>query len=448
MSEIISKEKKLEVMEKVKTHGVRFIRMQFTDLAGIFKNIAIPVSQLEKALDGELMFDGSSINWFANIDESDMFLIPDPDTFAVFPWRPANGAVARFICDVYTPDLKPFIGDPRTNLKRVVKEAEDMGYIMNAGPECEFFLFLVDSNGKPIVATQDEAAYFDIGPIDLGEDARRDIVCTLEDMGFEIEASHHEVAPGQHEIDFKYGPALKIADDIMTYKLVVRALAERHGLHATFMAKPISGINGSGMHCHQSLSTLDGKNAFYDPNSPDGLSQIARWYMGGIMAHARGLTAVTNPSINSYKRLVPGYEAPVYVAWSGQNRSCLVRVPAKRGASTRIEVRHPDPMCNPYMAMAVMLEAGLDGIRNQIEPPAPIDKNIYKMSQEERIALGIPSLPGSLPEALEELKKDETMQKALGGHIYPKFVAAKEAEYADYNLEVHPWEIREYLCKY
>lgn len=448
MSFNIPKEKKIEVMEKVKAHGVRFIRMQFTDIAGILKNIAIPVSQLEKALDGDLMFDGSSINWFANIEESDMFLIPDPDTFAIFPWRPSNGAVARMICDVYTPDMEPFIGDPRTNLKRIVKEAADMGYIMNAGPEAEFFLFLVDEKGKPILATQDEAAYFDIAPIDLGEDARRDMVCTLEDMGFEIEASHHEVAPGQHEIDFKYGPVLRVADDIQTFKLVVKSLAERHGLHATFMAKPIAGINGSGMHTHQSLCSPEGVNMFYDPNSANGLSDLARWYMGGIMAHARGLTAVTNSSINSYKRLVPGYEAPVYVAWSEKNRSCLVRVPAKRGASTRIEVRHPDPMCNPYMAMAVMLAAGLDGIRNKIEPPAAIDKNIYHMTAAEREQLSIPSLPGSLEEALEELQKDEVIINALGPHILPKFIAAKESECASYKLTVTPWEIREYLSRY
>ena len=448
MSFNIPKEKKIEVMEKVKAHGVRFIRMQFTDIAGILKNIAIPVSQLEKALDGDLMFDGSSINWFANIEESDMFLIPDPDTFAIFPWRPSNGAVARLICDVYTPDMEPFIGDPRTNLKRIVQEALDMGYIMNAGPECEFFLFLVNEQGKPILATQDDAAYFDIAPIDLGEDARRDMVCTLEDIGFEIEASHHEVAPGQHEIDFKYGPAVRVADDIQTFKLVVKSLAERHGLHATFMAKPIAGINGSGMHTHQSLSNLEGVYVFYDANSPHGLSDIARWYMGGIMAHARGLTAVTNSSINSYKRLVPGYEAPVYIAWSEKNRSCLVRVPAKRGSSTRIEVRHPDPMCNPYMAMAVMLAAGLDGIRNKIEPPAAIDQNIYHMSKEERVALNIPSLPGSLEEALEDLKGDEVIKKALGPHILPKFMAAKEAECDSYRLSVTPWEIREYLKRY
>lgn len=444
---MMSKEKKIEVIEKVKENGVRFLRLQFTDVTGVLKNVAIPVSQLEKTLDGELMFDGSSIEGFARIEESDMFLIPDPDTFVVFPWRPATGGVARMICDVYTPEPNkfPFIGDPRSNLKRIVKQAADMGFVMNAGPECEFFLFTVDEQGHPVVATQDEAGYFDLAPVDLGEDARRDMVCTLEDMGFEIEASHHEVAPGQHEIDFRYGSALNIADDIVTFKLVVRTIAQRHGLHATFMAKPIAGINGSGMHTHQSLSSLDGKNLFYDANAPHGLSDLARWYMGGVMTHARALTAITNPTVNSYKRLVPGYEAPVYVAWSEANRSCLVRVPAKRGASTRIEVRHPDPMSNPYLALAVMLAAGLDGIKNKIEPPAPVDANIYHMSARDREALGIPSLPGSLPEALEALSQDEVIKDALGPHIYEKFVTAKIAEFERYNTDVHPWEIREYL---
>ena len=441
---------KASVIEKVKHYGVRFIRLQFTDVTGILKNVAIPVSQLEKALNGELMFDGSSIEGFARIEESDMYLIPDPGTFAVMPWRPASGAVARMICDVYTPEPNkvPFLGDPRSNLKRIVKQAEDMGYVMNAGPECEFFLFTVDSEGNPLIHTQAEAGDFDMAPVDLGEAASRDMVCNLEDMGFEIEASHHEVAPGQHEIDFKYGPALKVADDIATFKLVVRSIAQRHGLHATFMAKPIAGINGSGMHTHQSLSTLDGKNVFYDPDSPDQLSDTARWYMGGIIKHARGMTAITNPTVNSYKRLVPGYEAPVYVAWSHQNRSALIRIPAKRGPSTRIEVRHPDPTCNPYLALAVMLAAGLDGIKNKIEPPAAIDANIYRMSRAEREKLGIASLPGSLAEALQAMDEDELIKDTLGPHIYTKYVESKWSEWESYCTEVHPWETKTYLRKY
>lgn len=440
--------KKMEIIEKIKADDVRFIRLQFTDIEGVLKNVAIPVTQLEKALKGDLMFDGSSIAWFANIEESDMYLVPDPATYTIFPWRPSGGAVARLICDVYTPDKKPFEGDPRTNLKRLVKEAEEMGFIMNAGPEAEFFLFLVDEQGRPLLNTQDQAGYFDLAPVDLGEDARRDMVCTLEDMGFEIEASHHEVAPGQHEIDFKYGPAIKIADDIMTYKLVVRAIAERHGLHASFMAKPIGGINGSGMHMNQSLFSLQNENTFFDPDKEDGLSDLARWYMGGIIKHAKAFTAITNPTVNSYKRLVPGYEAPVYIAWSGKNRSCLIRVPAIRGISTRIEVRHPDPMCNPYMAMAVMMAAGMDGIKHKIEPPEPIDANIYRMSRKERESLNIQSLPGSLAEALVELEKDEVIQNALGQHIYTHFMEAKWDEWARYNSEVHPWEVNEYLRRF
>lgn len=442
--------KNASVIEKVKNNGVRFIRLQFTDVTGVLKNVSIPASQLEKALNGELMFDGSSIEGFARIEESDMYLIPDPESFAIMPWRPASGAVARLICDVYTPEphKEPFLGDPRSNLKRIVKQAADMGYVMNAGPECEFFLFTVDEEGNPLIHTQDEAGYFDLAPVDLGEDARRDMVTTLEDMGFEIEASHHEVAPGQHEIDFQYGPALRVADDIATFKLVVRTIAQRHGLHATFMAKPIAGINGSGMHTHQSLSTLEGKNVFYDPVGPHKLSDIARWYMGGIIKHARGLTAITNPTVNSYKRLVPGYEAPVYVAWSEQNRSALIRIPAKRGQSTRIEVRHPDPTCNPYLALAVMLAAGLEGIKEKIEPPAPIDANIYRMSKAERERLGIASLPGSMAEALEAMDQDDLVKNALGPHIYTKYVESKWAEWERFCLEVHPWESREYLRKF
>ncbi|MGE5455028.1 MAG: type I glutamate--ammonia ligase [Methylocystaceae bacterium] len=442
---MMSKDKKAEVMEKARANGVRFIRLQFTDVLGIMKNVAIPVTQLEKALDGELMFDGSSIVGFKEIEESDMFLIPDADSFTVFPWRPSNGAVARLICDVHNADGTPFYGDPRLNLKRVLQEASDLGLIMNVGPEGEFFLFTVDENGRPVLNTQDQAGYFDLAPVDLGEDARRDMVCTLEDMGFEIEASHHEVAPGQHEIDFRYGPALKVADDVMTYKLVVRTIAERHGLHASFMPKPIAGINGSGMHMHQSLFSPEGTNTFYDAADAHGLSDMARWYIGGIMKHARALTAITNPIINSYKRLVPGYEAPVYIAWSEKNRSCLIRIPAKRGISTRIEVRHPDPSCNPYLALAVTLAAGLDGVKNKIEPPAPVDANIYHMSEADRRERGIENLPGSLAEAIGELEKDEVIKAALGSHIFNKFVEAKKAEIERFNMAVHPWEVKEYL---
>ena len=438
---------KREIMEKVKEKDVRFIRLQFTDILGVMKNMAIPVSQLERALDGEIMFDGSSIHGFADIEESDMYLIPDPKTFVIFPWRSSVGKVARLICDVYTPDNIPYVGCPRNNLKRVLKEAEEMGYSMNVGPEAEFFLFLTDEKGKATTETHDEAGYFDIAPMDLGENARRDMDITLEEMGFEIEASHHEVAPGQHEIDFKYADALTIADAIMTFKLTVRSIAQRHGLHASFMPKPIFGINGSGMHTHQSLFK-DGQNVFFDANGDDQLSDLARNYMGGIIKHARAITAITNPTINSYKRLVPGYEAPVYIAWSGKNRSCLIRVPAKRGVSTRVEVRNPDPSCNPYLALAVMLKAGLDGIKNKIACPPPTESNIYKMEDEERISLGIETLPASLKEALDDLSNNELIKEALGEHIYAKFMEGKMQEWKEYNIQVTPWEVEKYLSKF
>lgn len=442
----MSNDKKV-ILEKIRENDVRFLRLQFTDIQGVMKNLAVPISQVGKALDGEIMFDGSSINGFADISESDMYLVPDLNTFAIFPWRSANGKVARLICDIHTPDGQPFAGCPRNNLKRILKESYDLGYTMNAGPEAEFFLFLSDDKGHATTQVQDEAGYFDLAPIDLGENARRDMDLTLEEMGFEIETSHHEVAPGQHEIDFKYGDALHVADSIMTFKLVVRSIAQKHNLHASFMPKPIFGINGSGMHTHQSLFK-DGQNAFYDPNGPDQLSDIARYYMGGILKHARSFAAITNPTVNSYKRLVPGYEAPVYIAWSGANRSCLVRVPAKRGMSTRIEVRNPDPTCNPYLAMAVMLTAGLDGIKNKIEPPVPVDRNIYKMEAAEREALGIDSLPGNLLEALNELDQSELIKEALGTHIYEKFRAGRLEEWDQFNIQVTPWEVANYLTRF
>ncbi|MCL6477676.1 MAG: type I glutamate--ammonia ligase [Peptococcaceae bacterium] len=443
----MEKDKKNEILAKAREAQVKFVRLQFTDIMGVLKNVAITVEQLEKALDGELMFDGSSIEGFVRIEESDMYLRPDPDTFVVFPWRPREGAVARLMCDVYNPDGTPFEGCPRNALKKVLAEAAAMGYTMYVGPECEFFLFQVDESGRPTLRTHDNAGYFDLTPVDMGENARRSMVMTLEEMGFEIEASHHEVAPGQHEIDFMYSDALDVADKVMTFKFVVRTIAQRHGLHGTFMPKPIFGINGSGMHCHQSL--FEGsKNAFYDPNSPDGLSKTARYYIGGLMKHARALAAVTNPIVNSYKRLVPGYEAPVYIAWSNRNRSPLIRIPAKRGASTRLELRNPDPACNPYLAFAAMLKAGLDGIKNKIQPPPPCDRNIYHMTAAEREELGIGSLPASLMEAMQELAADEVIKSALGTHIYEKFIEAKTREWDSFRIQVHPWEVEEYLAKF
>ncbi|TEB07469.1 Glutamine synthetase [Pelotomaculum schinkii] len=438
---------KTQLIEKARNLGVKFIRLQFTDIFGVMKNVAITVEQLDKALDNELMFDGSSIDGFARIEESDMYLRPDIKSFEVFPWRPREGGVARLICDVYNPDGSPFEGDPRYVLKKVLTEAAEMGYTMQVGPEMEFFLFNVDKDGRPTLETHDSAGYFDLAPVDLGENARRAMVLTLEEMGFEIEASHHEVAPGQHEIDFKYSEALDVADKIMTFKMVVRTTAQRHGLHATFMPKPIFGINGSGMHMNQSLFK-DGKNAFYDPSTPDQLSETAKYYIGGLVKHARAIAALTNPTINSYKRLVPGYEAPVYVAWSGRNRSPLIRIPAKRGSSTRIELRNPDPACNPYLAIAAALKAGLDGIKNKIQAPPPTNQNIYHMTAAERKELNIDSLPGSLAEALQELAKDDVIKSALGDHVYEKFVEAKTLEWDNYRVQIHTWEVDEYLTKF
>ncbi|HAA89210.1 MAG: Glutamine synthetase [Thermoanaerobacterales bacterium 50_218] len=438
---------KEEVKNLVKELGVKFIRLQFTDILGVLKNVAITTEQLDKALNGELMFDGSSIEGFVRIEESDMYLKPDLSTFVVFPWRPKDGAVARLICDIYNPDQTPFMGDPRYALKRVIKEAREMGYSMNVGPEAEFFLFHLDAEGRPTTVTHDRASYFDLSPVDLGEDARRDIILTLEKMGFEIEASHHEVAPGQHEILFKYSDALDIADKIVTFKFVVRTIAQRHGLHATFMPKPLFGVNGSGMHLHMSLEK-DGKNAFYDPEAPDQLSEVALFFIGGILHHARAITAITNPTVNSYKRLVPGHEAPVNIAWAFRNRSPLIRIPAKRGESTRIELRSPDPSCNPYLALAVCLKAGLDGIKKKISPPPPLQQNIYHLSQEELRKLGIGCLPASLEEALDELERDEVIKEALGEHIYNRFMEAKRIECYNYRIQVHPWELEQYLTRF
>jgi len=438
---------KEDILRMVKENNVKFVRLQFTDIFGILKNVAITVKQLEKAMDGELMFDGSSIDGFVRIEESDMYLKPDLNSWVTFPWKSLEGGVGRFICDIYKPDGTPFEGDPRVILQNALKEAEEMGYTMNVGPECEFFLFQTDEKGRPTLETHDKAGYFDLTPVDLGENARRDIVLTLEEMNFEIEASHHEVAPGQHEIDFKYADALTTADNIQTFKFVVRSIAQRHGLHATFMAKPIFGINGSGMHANQSLFK-NGKNAFYDPQGELGMSQDAYYYIGGLMKHARAIAAVTNPTVNSYKRLVPGYEAPVYVAWSARNRSPLIRIPAKRGISTRVELRNPDPSCNPYLAIAVMLKAGLDGIKNKIAPPPAVNRNIYEMTQKEKDELGIISLPGSLEEALYELKNDPVISGALGSHALDRFIEAKELEWNDYRTKVSQWEIDQYLTKF
>lgn len=437
---------KQDIIRMVEEEDVEFIRLQFTDMFGTLKNVAITSSQLEKALNNECMFDGSSIEGFVRIEESDMYLYPDLDTFVIFPWRPQQGKVARIICDIYTYEKKPFEGDPRYILKKAVADAADMGYRFDVGPECEFFLFNQDEDGQPTTISTERAGYFDLGPIDLGENARRDMVLTLEDMGYEIEASHHEMAPAQHEIDFRYDEALKTADNIMTFKLAVKTIAKRHGMFASFMPKPKYGINGSGMHVNMSLSR-DGKNIFDDPNGELGLSQEAYWFIGGIMKHMKGMTAITNPLVNSYKRLVPGYEAPIYIAWSATNRSPLIRIPATRGAGTRVELRCPDPAANPYLTLALCLEAGLDGIRNQIMPPAAVSQNVYEMRLSQKDALGIESLPADLDEALDELEKDAYLREVLGEHISEKYVEAKRAEWADYRAQVTAWELDNYLYK-
>jgi len=435
-------------MRLAQEEDVRYIRLQFTDLLGVIKNVEIPSSQLPKALDNKMMFDGSSIEGFVRIEESDMYLVPDLDTWVVFPWGNEHGKVARLICDIYNPDGTPFEGDPRYILKRALKEAEEMGYTaFNVGPEPEFFLFKLDEKGEPTLDLNDQGGYFDFAPLDLGENCRRDIVLTLEKMGFEIEASHHEVAPGQHEIDFKYANALHAADQILTFKLVVKTIAHKHGLHATFMPKPLYGVAGSGMHANQSLFRGN-QNVFFDESDELGLSETAKHYLAGILLHARGFTAITNPLVNSYKRLVPGYEAPCYVAWSAKNRSPLIRIPSSRGVSTRIEVRSPDPATNPYLALAVMLKAGLDGIKNKLAAPPAIDRNIYVMNEEEREENGISSLPATLKEAIECLKGDSVICEALGEHALIHFIEAKEIEWDMFRTRVHDWEREQYMSTY
>jgi glutamine synthetase len=433
-----------DIMDMVEKQDVRFIRLQFTDIFGILKNVAITPGQLAKALDNDCMFDGSSIEGFARIEESDMYLRPDLNTFVVFPWRPQQGRVARLICDVYTPEGRPFEGDPRYILRKTIDRARKLGFEFQVGPECEFFLFHQDEIGNATNVSHDQGGYFDLEPIGQGEDVRREIVFALEDMGFEIEASHHEVAPGQHEIDFRFDEGLATADNIMTFKLAVKSIAKRYGMHATFMPKPVFGINGSGMHTNMSLSR-NGENVFADPDQPDGLSRIAKHFIAGLLAHAKGICAVTNPLVNSYKRLVPGYEAPCYIAWSAKNRSPLIRIPAARGKSTRIELRSPDPSCNPYLELALCLAAGLDGIERELLPCDPTDVNIYQMSGSERVACGIEQLPENLSQAVDEMLLDEMVRRVLGDHVMERYTTAKRQEWDDYRITVSKWELDRYL---
>jgi len=439
-----SKEDLLEVSHRF---GVDFIRLQFTDIMGINKNVEVPRSQFAKALDGEIMFDGSSIEGFVRIEESDMLLKPDLGTFRILPYEDEGGRVARLLCDIYTPDEQPFAGCPRTTLKRQLERAKKLGFAMMAGCEAEFFLFERAPEGAPTTTTHDSASYFDLGPLDKGEEIRRVIVEQLVEMGFEVEAAHHEVAAGQHEIDFRYADALVTADNLTTFKFIVRNVANRYGYIASFMPKPIQGINGSGMHTHQSL--FRGKeNAFYDPKGEYQLSKVALSYIEGLLQHARGFCAITNPLINSYKRLVPGYEAPSNVAWSTRNRSPLVRIPDRRGLGTRCELRMPDPSCNPYLALTVQLAAGLDGVEHKLEAREPVHRNIFRMSFRDRRKYRIDELPRDLHEALEQFEKDDVIKAALGDHLTERFLEAKREEVLQYNLQVSRWEIDSYLGLY
>lgn len=436
-----------DIINEVEDKDVEFIRLQFTDMFGQLKNMAVTSSQLEKALDNRFAFEGDSIEGFEGEDYSDFYLYPDLSTFEIFPWRPQQGKVARLICDVYTKDGEPFAWDSRNVLKRALSHAKEMGYTFQVGPECEFFLFHADEDGHPTTLTHEQAGYLDISPLDLGENARRDMVLSLEAMGFDIEASHHEQAPAQHEIDFKYDEALKTADNIMTFKMAVKTIARRHGLHATFMPKPKMDVNGSGMHLNMSL-LKDGKNAFDDEKDELGLSKDAYYFIGGIMKHIKGITAITNPLVNSYKRLMPGFEAPVYIAWSNSKRSPLIRVPYGRGQETKIELRSPDSAANPYLALAVCLEAGLDGIKNKIMPPKSIDMNLFEISAAQCKEMGIDFLPDTLTKALDEMEKDSFVKEVLGEAFVNAYVDKKRQEWTRFKSQVTNWELGEYLYKY
>lgn len=435
---------KEQIMEAVEEEDVEFIRLQFTDRNGTLKNMAVTSGQLERVLNNQCTFDGSAFEGFAEVEESDMYLYPDLDTFTILPWRPQQGKVARLICDVYDCNQKLYDGSPRTILKNVLEHTQTLGFQAQAAPECEFFLFHTDEDGMPTITTHDKAGYLDLGPLDLGENARRDMVLTLEEMGFGVKSSYHEVAPGQHELDFLPAPVLRSADQIMTFKFAVRMIAKRHGLHATFMPKPRTGIHGSGMHLHFSL-LKDGKDLFSDPSDPMQLSREAYCFIGGLMQHIQGITAIANPLVNSYKRLVPGYGAPVYVAWSGHNRSSLIRIPNHHNGLTRIELRSPDPSANPYLVLAVCLAAGLEGIQKEILPPEPVTENIFEMSEQERKERRIHMLPSSLYEAALALENDPFLCSVLGEKFASQYISSRKQEWIEYLPQVSDWEIRHYL---
>jgi glutamine synthetase len=441
-------ERKAKILELAERTNVKFMRLQFTDILGVIKNVEIPHRQFASALDGQIMFDGSSIEGFVRIEESDMFLRPDLSTFRVLPGTQHTGErIGRLICDIHNPDGSPFEGCPRHALKRAIAQAARAGYSMHCGPEAEFFLFQT-RDGQATTDTHDAAGYFDLAPVDLGEDVRRQIVLALESIGIDVEAAHHEVAAAQHEIDFRQEDVLVTADNVSTFRFIVKNVAKQNGLHATFMPKPVYGRNGSGLHLLQSLIGADGHNAFLDPDAPWQLSRTCLNYIAGLLRHAKGFCSITNPLVNSYKRLVPGFEAPTNIAWSEHNRSPLVRVPARRDAATGVELRVPDPSCNPYLALAVTLCAGLEGITHDLDPGPPINKNIHKMSFRERRHLRIDELPGNLSDALDALEKDEVVQSALGRHIYEHFLEAKRNEWQEYIERVSGWELTRYLAVY
>lgn len=436
-----------EILDDVKNKDVKFINLEFTDMLGAIKSVTIPSEQLADSMSHGTWFDGSSISGFARIAESDMYLKPDVDTYAILPWEPKDKATARFICDVHGPDGKPFEGDPRYILKRALKGASEMGFIFNTGPELEFFLFK-PNDGDSTPVPNDVGSYFDFSPKDAASDVRNDIILALQKLGLYVEMSHHEVAYGQHEIDFRYADALKTADNALTFKHTVKAIAHMHGLHATFMPKPIFGINGSGMHVHQSLFTSNNENAFFDQNDPYGLSVIAKNFIGGQLEHVRAMCAILAPTINSYKRLVPGYEAPVYISWARRNRSALIRVPSYspgREKAIRAELRCPDPSCNPYLAFAIVLKAGLDGIKRKVEPPAPVEEDVYEFDDAQLKKFYIKTLPSSLDEAIAEFEKSELVKETLGGHLLSKYFTVKKLELDEYRIQVTPWEIDRYL---
>jgi len=437
-----------EVIQELNKHKIEFTQLQFTDIQGTIKSVTAPRKKLEEALEVGIWFDGSSIEGFTRIAESDMILRPDCSTFQVLPETAGETVTARMICDVHTPENQPFEGDPRQVLKKAVEKADKLGYIFNVGPELEFFLFKQKEGKEIISATHDKAGYFDFAPKDQAMQVRKDIIRGLQNMGLEIEMAHHEVAPGQHEIDYKYGEALKTADRAITFKHIVKSVATKHGLHATFMPKPLFGESGSGMHVHQSLFDKEGTNLFFDKDGNYKLSELAQQFIAGQLKHARAMSAVVAPTVNSYKRLTPGFEAPIYICWGQTNRSALIRIPRYsigREQSTRAELRCPDPSCNPYLAFAVMLEAGLNGIEKKLLPPEPIEGNVYELDNDQLKENGIKKLPRSLGEAIKALEQDKVIKGALGSHITKKFIRAKKAEYEKYRLQVTPWEIETYF---